>query len=280
MNKQKIALIVDANALIKQVPLRQVVNRSLTTDEQFNLMYEVYTLQEVINEIRDERARLFIQNLPYPMEIKNSVAISDLDQTIVDNFAKDTGDFSGLSTVDRQVIAFGVTLSRQKGEFEKVLKEPKSLAEFKPKSFKEFYDDDEELSWDSEEEEKQQPQQPKKDAFDDGFEVTTGGGRRGAKDREFQKYQQKLKQEESDQEAKEEVKEEVKEVEPEEAKEEAQKEESSDDDKFDDEEEGGEWVTAENLHKHISGGNTQNLLENLDNLLFANAPSTENPELN
>ena len=180
--QQKIALIVDANALIKQIPLRQVVNRSLTTDEQFNAMYEVFTLQEVINEIRDERARLFIDNLPYPMDIKTTMAIGDKDQLIVDNFAKDTGDFSGLSIVDRQVIALGVTISRQKGEFDKVLKEPKSLAEFKPKSFKEFYSDDDELSWDSEQEEQKAVE--KKEVVDDGFEVTTAG-KRGAKDRDF-----------------------------------------------------------------------------------------------
>jgi len=40
------------------------------------------------------------------------------------------------------------------------------------------------------------------------------------------------------------------------------------DDKFDNEEEGGEWVTVENLYKHISGGNTLNLIDNPDNLLF------------
>lgn len=43
----------------------------------------------------------------------------------------------------------------------------------------------------------------------------------------------------------------------------------SDNDEFDDEIEGGEWVTIDNLHKHISGGgNTKNLMENQDFLLF------------
>ena len=95
---QKIALIVDANALIKQIPLRQVVNRSLTSDGEFNKMYEVYTLQEVVNEIKDAKSRLFMENLPYDMLVQSAASfINDRDQDIVDNFTKDTGDFIGLS---------------------------------------------------------------------------------------------------------------------------------------------------------------------------------------
>lgn len=74
------------------------------------------------------------------------------DQIMVDNFAKETGDYNSLSVVDRLVIALGVGLSKQKSEYEKVVKEPKPLTEFKPKKFKEFYDEDDELSFDSENE--------------------------------------------------------------------------------------------------------------------------------
>jgi len=42
----------------------------LTSDEEFNKMYEVYTLQEVVNEIRDQKARLFMETLPYEMQVK------------------------------------------------------------------------------------------------------------------------------------------------------------------------------------------------------------------
>ena len=62
---------------------------------------------------------------------------------MVDNFAKDTGDYNGLSAVDRLVISLGVSLSREKNEISKVLKEPKALSEFRPSSFKQFYDEDE-----------------------------------------------------------------------------------------------------------------------------------------
>ena len=49
--------MVDANALIKQIPLRQVINSTLTTEQEFDEMYEIYTLEEVISEIKDQRAR-------------------------------------------------------------------------------------------------------------------------------------------------------------------------------------------------------------------------------
>lgn len=152
-------------------------------------MYEVYTLEEVVGEIRDERARLFMDNLPYTMDVKTKQSIDDKDQYIVDQFAKETGDFATLSEVDRQVIALGVAISREKGEFAKVLKEPKSLAEFKPKSFKEFYDEDDQLSYDSEDGQAEQKKQS--DGFGDGFEVTAGG-RRGLKDRDLEKYKKKM----------------------------------------------------------------------------------------
>lgn len=51
--KQKIAIIVDANAFIKQIAIKEIINQSLKTQEEFEKMYEVYTLSEVIQEIKD-----------------------------------------------------------------------------------------------------------------------------------------------------------------------------------------------------------------------------------
>lgn len=50
----------------------------------------------------------------------------------------------------------------------------------------------------------------------------------------------------------------------------AVKHEDSEDDenKYDNEEEGGQWVTDENLYSHIGGAEGQNLIEMNDNLLF------------
>ena len=80
------------------------------------------------------------------------------------------------------------------------------------------------------------------------------------KQHEFQKYQERLNEEGAKFEpVKEDKKEEI---------------ESDDENKFDNEEEGGEWVTTDNLYSHI-GGAGGNLLENKDNLLFTNIKDGE-----
>ena len=57
----------------------------------------------------------------------------------VENFAKDTGDWKSLSKVDLQVIALGVRLAKEKGEFENIKKEPQPLTEFRPDNFNADY---------------------------------------------------------------------------------------------------------------------------------------------
>lgn len=106
-------MIIDANALIKQIPMRSVINPSLETEDEFDAMYELYTLQEVVNELRDEKTREFMENLPYKMIIKESSTLVDKkDIEIVEKFAKETGDLGSLSYVDKLVIAAGVNMSR------------------------------------------------------------------------------------------------------------------------------------------------------------------------
>ena len=58
----------------------------------------------------------------------------------MENFAKDTGDFVGLSKVDMLVISMGMQLARERGEIDLVRKVPKDLTEFKPESLKKAYD--------------------------------------------------------------------------------------------------------------------------------------------
>jgi len=85
-----------------------------------------------------------LENVPYDLQIQSSSsAIDKNDHVRVENFAKDTGDFSGLSAVDIKVIAMGLSIARAKGEYQKVNLTPQKLSEFKPKSFKQFYDDGE-----------------------------------------------------------------------------------------------------------------------------------------
>ena len=46
---------------------------------------------------------------------------------------------------------------------------------------------------------------------------------------------------------------------------------------IDNEEEGGEWVTADNIHKHVTGGQTggQDLLQSRDMKLFQDRPNED-----
>lgn len=60
--------------------------------------------------------------------------------TLVSNFAKDTGDYKSLSQTDMKVIALGVQLAKENGEFDKIKLEPKPLQEFRPKRFTKDYE--------------------------------------------------------------------------------------------------------------------------------------------
>ena len=56
-------------------------------------------------------------------------------------------------------------------------------------------------------------------------------------------------------------------------------EDSDDSDKFDNEEDGGEWVTDQNLYSHIGGADASDLMENQDNSLFTQIKTgNTNPE--
>lgn len=59
----------------------------------------------------------------------------------MEDFAKETGDKNTLSHVDKLVIAFGLTLSREKDEYASVNLTPQNLEEFRPKSMKKHYTD-------------------------------------------------------------------------------------------------------------------------------------------
>ena len=139
---KKIGIVLDANAFIKRIPIRQVVNPSLTTDDQFYEMYESYTLSEVVAEIKDEATRQYVENLPFKLTIApSSNLVDEGDAKLVDKFAKETGDYTYLSHVDKLVIAAGISLARKKDEYDLVLQEPPGIAEFRPKRFKEYYED-------------------------------------------------------------------------------------------------------------------------------------------
>ena len=240
-------------------------------------MYEVYTLQEVVQEIRDEKARLFLQNLPYELMVKSAVNIEEEDVQTVEEFSRETGDKNTLSHVDKLVIAFGMTLSREKDEYENVNKTPQNLEEFRPKGFKKHYDDNGESSDDGAKPTFKAddgwtttgPNNKKVDTtpFDEFQDTATTKNKRRAdiKNHEMDKYQEKIEK----QKAMLGIEEDKKEKEPEVKQDMAvvAEEESSE---YDDEEEGGQWVTEENLYSNI-GGAAGDLLMNNDNELFASS---------
>ena len=55
IEEHKIALVIDANVLIKQISLRELMGAK--DDKEFNEQYEVFTIEEVIAEIKDQSAR-------------------------------------------------------------------------------------------------------------------------------------------------------------------------------------------------------------------------------
>jgi len=110
--------------------------------EDFEKHFDVITLDRVINEVKDEKSREYINTrLPYTLDVKSADHfLGQSDIATVHNFAKDTGDFKSLSKVDMMVIAAGVKMAKEKGEISKVKLEPKDLAEFRPENLKAAYD--------------------------------------------------------------------------------------------------------------------------------------------
>ena len=101
---QKIAIVIDANVLIKQIRLQDVLGAS--DSDEFGEKYEVHTIKEVIREIRDDNARTFMQGLPYELVVHEYVEEEFMDR--VRAFAKETGDFKTLSETDMRVMALGL----------------------------------------------------------------------------------------------------------------------------------------------------------------------------
>lgn len=89
--------------------------------------------------------------LPYELKILHAENIEAKHLMTVTNFAKDTGDYKSLSQTDLKVIALGLQLAEQRGEYDKVKKHPKPLTEFKPKRFNKDYQKMEDIESDSEE---------------------------------------------------------------------------------------------------------------------------------
>ena len=89
----------------------------------------IWTVAEVISEIRDSKSREFLDSLPYQIEIRNP---TDVAMRAVANFAKKTGDFAALSLTDLKLMALLYTLECEVNGDKHIRIEPKVilLAEF------------------------------------------------------------------------------------------------------------------------------------------------------
>lgn len=78
-----------------------------------------------MTEIRDSRARLFFESLPYTMELMTP---TEQSMKFVANFAKQTGDFAALSLTDLKLIALTHTLEQQHTDGKFIRKEPRNIS--------------------------------------------------------------------------------------------------------------------------------------------------------
>lgn len=71
---------------------------------------QIYTIPNVVDEIKDQQTRESLQVLPYEIKYREP---SEDDLKFVANFAKKTGDFAQLSVTDMRVIALTVRLEKE-----------------------------------------------------------------------------------------------------------------------------------------------------------------------
>ncbi|XP_046917945.2 RNA-binding protein NOB1 [Dermatophagoides farinae] len=98
MTQKKVQhLVTDSGAFILNCPLQDYGET-------------IYTIGDVINEIKDEKTRQSLQILPYELKYREP---TDEDVKFVAYFAKKTGDFNQLSTTDIRLIALTVRLEKE-----------------------------------------------------------------------------------------------------------------------------------------------------------------------
>ncbi|XP_027203592.2 RNA-binding protein NOB1 [Dermatophagoides pteronyssinus] len=90
-------LVADSGAFIFNCPLQDYGET-------------IYTLNDVVNEIKDEKTRESLQILPYELKYREP---TDEDIKFVAYFAKKTGDFNQLSKTDIRLIALTVRLEKE-----------------------------------------------------------------------------------------------------------------------------------------------------------------------
>lgn len=97
MKKKVQHIVADSAAFLKNAPIHDMCEN-------------VYTVEEVVNEIKDEATRQRLAVLPYTLHIRQP---STEALHAVTEFAKLTGDFRSLSVVDLRVLALTYQLEKE-----------------------------------------------------------------------------------------------------------------------------------------------------------------------
>ncbi|XP_026749980.2 RNA-binding protein NOB1 [Galleria mellonella] len=108
MSKKIKHLVVDTTAFIKAANLQDIAEN-------------IYTLQEVIDEITNDRQRRKLVVLPYDLKVKD---VFTENIKFITDFAKKTGDYTSLSATDIKVMALTYQLEKEKAGTEHLHTEP------------------------------------------------------------------------------------------------------------------------------------------------------------
>eukprot|EP00941_MAST-03F_sp_MAST-3F-sp1_P004517 g4517.t1 len=101
-------LVVDSGAIIKGIPLA-------------NLAENLWTVDEVLLEIKDKRARQALDNLPTELQCREP---SPDALKFIATFARKTGDLRGLSNADMKVLALTYMLEKENNGTSHLRSEP------------------------------------------------------------------------------------------------------------------------------------------------------------
>merc|ERR1712168_905196 len=82
-----------------------------------NLSHKVFTVREVVGEIRDSVTKQRLAVLPYELNVRTPSAES---LHVVTEFSKKTGDYKSLSAVDLRVLALTYQLEKEYGDADSI----------------------------------------------------------------------------------------------------------------------------------------------------------------
>ncbi|CAL6386459.1 unnamed protein product [Bathycoccus prasinos] len=129
--------VVDANAIVKGQNLSNLSSKSNDEEGGELLFKELVTTSGVLKEIKDEHARMRLQNDPNWQRLR----VSEADEeavSLVKRFARLTGDIGQLSEPDINVIALALKLEREKcdGDLSHVRTVPQPARKYRRKASK------------------------------------------------------------------------------------------------------------------------------------------------